>query len=152
MNEIERILDQMTRSFERESWHGPAVLEALAGVTMAQALRRPLMDAHTIWELVLHMSAWKAIVRRRLLAERVDVTPEIDWPPVGDFHENEWNAAIERLKREHDALREVVAAFDPGRLGEVRSDGHTAYVLIHGVIQHDLWHAGQIVLLRRGTG
>ena len=129
--------------------HGPAVLEALEGVDAQQASARPIAAAHTIWELVLHMIAWKSIVRRRLRGEKVEVTPEVDWPPVGGDRADDWPGAIARLKQEHAELTEVVAGFGADRLEQAPAGGTTAYTLIHGIIQHDLWHAGQIILLRK---
>ena len=150
MSEIDRIADQLRRAWEGEAWHGPSVREALAGVTAGQAGARPLSDAHSIWEIVHHIGAWEDIVRRRLSGEKVDATPEMDWPPVRDDGEAAWLGAQVELERIHRGLVEVVQRFDPARLDEKPAGGSTAYTLMHGAIQHDLYHAGQIVLLRKG--
>jgi uncharacterized damage-inducible protein DinB len=150
MTEIERITDQLKRSFEGPSWHGPAVLEALQGVTAIEAARRPLAGTHTIWELVLHMAVWEDTVRRRALGEAFDPSAEQDWPAVTDTGEAAWREALRALQSGNLALRCVVAAYDPERL-EMLLDpgGGTAYVQFHGAVQHDLWHAGQIVVLKK---
>jgi uncharacterized damage-inducible protein DinB len=147
-SEIDRILDQMNRAYTAQAWHGPAVLEVLAGIDDATARRRPIRTAHSILELVTHMTAWKDIVRRRLEGEKFDVRPEMDWPAAGDGAAA-WPAALESLERAHARLRESVARFDPQRLDQAPAGGSIAYVLMHGIIQHDLYHAGQIALLRK---
>ncbi len=150
MDEIARIDEQLRRAFEREAWSGPALLETLEGVDHARAARRALPGAHTIWEIVAHVGAWHDIARRRLLGETVAVTPEVDWPPVAASGLDAWRAALEALRRGHDALRLAARGVAPARLDEHLGDARvTRYVLLHGVAQHDLYHAGQIALLRK---
>ena len=94
--------------------------------------------------------AWEDIVRRRFLGETVNVTDELDWPRPATGASG-WVRTLERLDRGHHALREVVRAFPAARLDDISSDGRRSfYVLIHGVVQHDLYHAGQIAVLRKG--
>ncbi len=152
MTEVQRIEDQLKKSFEGESWHGPAVREALAGVGAAQAARRPIASAHTIWEIALHMAAWKHIVTRRLSGEPMtDVAPEVDWPPVRDTGEAAWQAALHRLEQDHAALRQALVRVRDDQLDQPPAEGtSTRYILLHGVIQHDLYHAGQIAVLKKG--
>ena len=151
MSEAERLHDQLRRAFEGEAWHGPSVREVLAGVTAAQAAARPLRNAHTIWELVLHIAAWEAIVRRRLSGQLiVEVSDEQDWPPVRDTSEPAWKRALEELSRGHQQLRQAVAGLTDERLGEkVPGKDHTIYGTVQGAIQHDLYHAGQIAILKK---
>ena len=152
MTEIQRIQDQLKKSFEGESWHGPAVREALAGVTAAQAARRPIAGAHTIWEIALHMATWKTIVMRRLSGEPVtDVAPEVDWPPVRAVGEAAWQAALHGLEQVQAELRQALAQVRDDQLDQPPAKGtSTRYVLLHGIIQHDLYHAGQIAVLKKG--
>ncbi|MFQ5778530.1 MAG: DinB family protein [Terriglobia bacterium] len=151
MSEAERLHDQLHRAFEGEAWHGPSVREVLAGVTAAQAAKRPLPNAHTIWELVHHIAAWEAIVRRRLSGELiVEVSDQQDWPPVRDTSEAGWRKALDDLNRGHLELRQAVAGLTDERLGEkVPGKDHTIYGTVQGAIQHDLYHAGQIALLKK---
>jgi uncharacterized damage-inducible protein DinB len=147
-SEIDNILDQLQRSFTANAWHGPAVLEVLAGVDDDTARRRPIRSAHSILEIVLHMAAWKDIVRRRLDGEKVDVTPEMDWPKPEEGAAA-WEGAKASLERAHTRLRESIARQSLARLDQAPAGGSSAYVLMHGIIQHDLYHAGQIALLRK---
>jgi uncharacterized damage-inducible protein DinB len=151
MQEIERILDQLKRSYTAEAWHGPAVLEVLHGVSASAARRRAIASAHSILEIVLHMAAWKTIVRRRLDGEKFDVTPEIDWPQPADG-DAAWQQALAELDQAHARLQASIARYDDSGLLAPPAGGASAYVLMHGIIQHDLYHAGQIALLRKGTG
>ena len=152
MSEVERILDQLKRAYEGNAWHGPSVREALAGVTAAQAHARPLANAHNIWELVQHIAVWEDVGRRRLFGDRAEIaisTPE-DWPPPQDTSEAAWEQAQAALDRGHQALVDAIAAVAESRLDEPIFEGmSTVYVTLHGVIQHDLYHAGQIAMLKK---
>lgn len=154
MTEIQRILDQLKRAFEGNAWHGPAVLEVLAGVTAAHAHARPLANAHSIWELVQHIAVWEDVGRRRLTGDRAPIaisSPE-DWPPPEDTSEAAWDQAKAALDRGHQALVEAIARVPETRLDEPIFEGmSTVYVTLHGVIQHDLYHAGQIAMLKKAV-
>jgi uncharacterized damage-inducible protein DinB len=151
MSEIQRIEDQLRRAFEGHAWHGPAVRELLADVTATQAAARPLSGAHSIWEIALHIATWERVVRQRMQGETiVDLPPEQDWPPVRDASEAAWRRAIEELERANHDLRETIAQANEARLNEtVAGKDHTVYVMLHGLIQHDLYHAGQIAILKK---
>src|SRR5882672_8152407 len=147
MTEIERILDQLKRAYEGGAWHGPAVREVLAGVTARQAHARPLQNAHSIWELVHHIAVWENVGRRRLEGDRaeIDISSPEDWPPADDMSDAAWEQAKAALDRGHEALRKAIAGLEESRLDQPILEGlSTAYVTLHGVIQHDLYHAGQI--------
>jgi|SRR5882672_3410646 len=148
--ERDRIVDQLKRAFEGEAWHGPSVVEALEGVTWKQALEKPIPGAHSIWELVHHITTWEDVVRRRLLGETPDLTAEQDWPLVKDKSREGWAAAIQKLKGGHAQLRKVAAQVEDAEL-DMRPTPKTStrYVLLHGAVQHDLYHAGQISLLKK---
>jgi uncharacterized damage-inducible protein DinB len=152
MTEIERILDQLKRACEGNAWHGPAVKEVLAGVTAAQAHARPLRNAHSIWELVRHIAVWEDVGRRRLEGDRaqIEISSPEDWPPPSDTSEAAWEQAKAALDRGHEALVEAIARVQESRLDEPIFEGmSTVYVTLHGVIQHDLYHAGQIAMLKK---
>ncbi len=152
MSEIERITDQLHRAFYGDAWHGPAVMDLLKDVGAVQAAARSLPKAHTVWEIVNHVSVWKDAVRRRLLGENVQLDGEYDWPPVKDTSKSAWRKTLEDLKRRHDELETVVAGLNESRLDTPWAEGKsTVYFLTHGVIQHDLYHAGQIALLIKAS-
>jgi uncharacterized damage-inducible protein DinB len=151
MSEVQRIEDQLRRAFEGNAWHGPAVRELLADITAAKAVARPVSSAHSIWEIVLHIATWEEVARRRLLGETlVDLPPEQDWPAVRDTSEAAWRQAIHDLEQANHALREALARSNEAQLAEmVPGKDHSVYVMLHGIIQHDLYHAGQIAVLTK---
>jgi uncharacterized damage-inducible protein DinB len=150
MQEIERIADQLKRAFEGGAWHGPAVNEALAEHDAASASMRVYDGGHTACELALHIAVWIEIGTQR--AEGMIVTPTAaqDWPQPAADAETGWAEAQARVHSSYMALREVLAGMSDERLAEtVNGKDHDVYVLLHGMIQHSLYHAGQVVLLRR---
>lgn len=152
MTEVERILDQLKR-YEGNAWHGPSVREALAGITAEQAHARPLRNAHSIWELVRHIAVWEDAGRRRLQGDRaqIEISSPQDWPLADDTSEAAWEQAKAALERGHEALVETIEGVPEARLDEPILEGmSTVYVTLHGVIQHDLYHAGQIAMLKKG--
>ena len=153
MSELERSRDQLDKGFYGNAWHGPALEEVLDGILPEQASVRPIPNAHTIWEIVLHLATWRRVVCRRLEGERVDdVPPEEDWPPISDAGEEGWAAARQALRDEQSLLHTAIAAFGDERLDdEVPGFGYSFYTMLHGLINHDLYHAGQIALLKKGA-
>jgi len=153
MPETVRIADQLRRAFGGEAWHGDSVLEILDSVTAAQAAARPIKQAHSIWELVLHIAAWDGAVRRRLGGEALALSDEQNFPPVTDTSESAWRSTLARVRQVHDELVAAVAAFPDSRLDEKvpgkDPDYDTFYYMLHGVAQHELYHAGQIALLKK---
>jgi len=151
MDTIRGIVDQLQRAFEGHAWHGPAVRELLADVGAAQANAKPIAQAHSIWEIVLHMSTWEHVVRRRLQGEVIDELPDAeDWPAVRETSEAAWRKAVQDLEERNRALRDAVAQLDEARLtAKVPGKDHSVYIMLHGIIQHDLYHAGQIAVLKK---
>ena len=152
MTEVQRIADQLRRAYEGDAWVGPSLRGLLDGVTAAQAAHRSIPQAHTIWELVLHITVWESVVRRRLAGEALEPTGEHDWPPVRDIGDVAWKKALADLERGHLALREAIAGLTDARLNDpVPGKGYSVYFMLHGLVQHDLYHAGQIALLKKAV-
>jgi len=151
MTEVDRIQDQLRRAFKGGAWHGPSVMEALKGVDARRAAARPITRAHSIWEIVLHVAAWENVVRRRLRGEWFKPSPAQNWPVPRRVDPASWRAAIARLVRGHEALRRAVARLDDAKLmTPFKGRKYGPYFILHGVIQHDLYHAGQIAVLKKG--
>jgi hypothetical protein len=151
MTEIERLIDQLKKDHFGQPWHGPSVAEILDDVTAHEAAARPVPGAHTIWELVHHMRAWRVAVRNRLEgSDRADYSPEQDWPPVHSMDEAAWRAAVDALIVSHEALIGRVSELAESRLDEPIMEGMSSvHNHIAGLLQHDAYHAGQIVILRK---
>ena len=119
-------------------------------MTAGQASARPASGAHTIWELVAHIAAWASAATGALDGEKIDLSPQEDWPRVPDGSETAWNEARCDLEGVHSRLREAATCMDDARLDDVvGGKDYSFYVLLHGVAQHSLYHAGQIALLKK---
>jgi uncharacterized damage-inducible protein DinB len=153
MSETTRLADQIRRAFKGEAWHGDSVLELLDGVDAKTATAHPIKGAHSIWELVLHIAAWDDAVRRRTGGTAVTLKDEQNFPPVKDTSAAAWREAIEHAKRTHDELVKAVAAFPDSRLQEQvpgkTENYYNFFYMFSGIVQHELYHAGQIALLKK---
>lgn len=144
------IANQLRRAFEGEAWHGPALLELLQDVDAAQAAAKSLPGVHSIWELVLHIAAWDGAACRRLGGEKVQLAGTANFPVVPKPTTAAWRKAVVQAKRTHDRLVKTVAALPESRLRErVPGKKYDFYHLLHGVAQHELYHAGQIAILKK---
>jgi uncharacterized damage-inducible protein DinB len=160
MDEIVRIVDQLEREHSGDPWHGSPLSQILAGVSHSQAAAKPIKAGHSIWELVLHIAAWKNEVRRRLSGAPAAEPQEGDWPAVGEVSEAAWRDAREHLELSHRLLVSAVRdlpetkLFEPTNVDRDRAigTGATYYELLHGIVQHDVYHSGQIAILRKGEG
>lgn len=151
--EVERIADELRRAFTGNAWHGPALAEILSDISSEKAAKKPLRAAHSIWEIVNHLAAWESAVRRRLEGEVIDeLPPAQDWPPVIETSEAAWRRTLESLKQGNQRLCKAIAQLSDARLNDtVHPKKYSLYVMLHGVVQHDLYHAGQIAILKKAT-
>ena len=152
-SEASRIADQLRRAFDGDAWHGDSLFEILEGVTAAQAAARPIAGAHSIWELVLHIAAWDGAVLRRLGGVAVELSDAENFPRVTDAGEAAWRSALAQVRRVHEGLVAAIAGLSDSRLYEMvpgkQGAHYTFYYTLHGVAQHELYHAGQIALLKK---
>ena len=150
MTEIERLVDELHWVFAGGAWHGPALAEALAGVTAGQAAARPIARAHSIWEIVLHLLSASRVVCRRLEGEPADATGAEDWPPVVETNEAAWSKLKEALAESQRELLAGVSSLSDAALDRPIVEGFaTVYRTLHGHAQHVAYHAGQIMALRK---
>jgi uncharacterized damage-inducible protein DinB len=149
-----RLANHIKRTVTGPMWHGPALAHVLGDVTHEQAAARPIAQAHSIWEIVLHVIAWADIGRARLRGERTADPPhEEDWPPVGSTSESDWTAVVERLHASHRSLAEDVRRLEESAFDEkVPGLEYTVSNLLHGIIEHGTYHGGQIMLLAKMQG
>ena len=151
MTPTERLVAQLHHTYRGPSWHGPTLVELLNDVTAEEALARPVPDVHSIWELVLHAAAWKTAVRKRVAGEPVRLDGPEDWPPVAGDSERAWHDALAHLDAAHVALEARVRSLGESDLdrGSPTDETVSLYATLHGVIQHDIYHAGQIAVLKK---
>ena len=152
MNEIERLQDQLRRSYDGDAWHGAPLRELLEDVDAETAAVRPIAGAHNIWELVLHITAWQDAARRRLVGDPAHLDDEEDWPPVRRMGDDAWEDTLTALEVTHRRLIDAVGELTEADLYlPVIEQNYSVYGLLHGVVQHDLYHAGQIALLKKAA-
>ena len=147
------LLEILDQAFDRKSWHGTTLRGALRGLTPAEALWRPAPGRHNIWELTLHAAYWKYAVRRRLGGDAIgsfERKPS-NWPDIPDPADaSAWKRDIAFLENEHRKLRETVTGLSPADLARRSPRGVWTYgEEIHGIAAHDLYHTGQIQLIKR---
>jgi uncharacterized damage-inducible protein DinB len=152
-SEIELLLEMLDHSFNKRSWHGPNLRGSIRGVEVATAAWRPAPDRHNIWEQVVHAAYWKYVVRRRLLGEKRGsfALRGSNWfarPETATAAA--WAADIALLEEVHESLRAGVAGLTPAQVDpQPRGGKVTARELVLGIAAHDVYHAGQIQLLKR---
>ena len=154
MSEVERIAEQLDKTFRGPTWHGPAVEEVLRNVTPnVAAAPPPAGGAHSIWQIVAHMTFWEDVTRSWLAGDLRQPQEEASWSTVTDTSESAWQATLGRLRDVHAQLLADVAGLSDARLGErLFDDAPTLYVILHSVAQHNVYHAGQIALLKKVGG
>ena len=148
------LLRQMDAAYQRAGWHGPTLRGALRGVTAEQAARRPSSGRHNVWELAVHAAYWKYDVRRRLTGGKrgsFEIAGS-NWftrPESGKASGNAWKADLALLEREHRALRHIVEELPDEALdNRPAASRSTRERLIYGIVAHDVYHAGQIQLVK----
>jgi uncharacterized damage-inducible protein DinB len=154
---LEHFQEQFQRAHAGQPWYGPSRHSLLEGLSPEEAAAHPIAGAHSIWELVLHMTAWTGEVSRRIGGAEPATPPEGDWPAVGKVAQESWSAALKRLDAAHEELLAQVAKLDAVRLDSrvgtstVPSLGTGVSVagMIAGLGEHDAYHCGQIALLKR---
>jgi uncharacterized damage-inducible protein DinB len=152
-NEFRLLLALIDEAYERKSWHGTNLRGSIRGLTAEEASWRPSKGRHNIREIVVHAAYWKYTIRRRLTAEKRGSFPlkGSNWfarPSPGGA--GSWEEDVELLRAEHRSMRSAIAGLAPDMLyrrgaGSTVANDH----LIRGIAAHDLYHAGQIQLLKR---
>ena len=152
---IDILLRLIDEAFDSKSWHGTNLRGSLRGLTAQDVVWRPQPQRHNIWEIALHAAYWKYTVRRRLLGEKRGSFPLkgsnwFDRPILGAADESQWKSDMALLISTHVSLRNAVAQLVPKDLARHADGGKTTILsLITGIAAHDLYHAGQIQLLKR---
>ncbi len=157
MSEAARLIDQFKRVHDGDPWHGSPLRTILEGVTAKQAATRPPNGGHSIWELVLHITGWRTEVAQRATGKPAGEPAAGDWPAAGEPTDVRWTAALGALDASHQNLVSVVRGMTDDHLLKPTNDprshplgtGVSYYELLHGIVQHDAYHAGQIAMLKK---
>lgn len=152
--ECHRIADQLASTINGEAWYGDPLSEILKGVTARQAEAHPIAQAHSIWELVVHVEAWVKFAHGAMQGTPIPAWPampkELDWPLVTQTSESDWKKATQSFFDSHLKLVDAIQGFGDERLEEtVPGRKYNFYRLLQGMIQHAVYHAGQIALLKK---
>jgi uncharacterized damage-inducible protein DinB len=159
MNDVERIAARLDRLHSGDSWHGPPVRAVLRDIDADAAGWRPIAGVHTIFELLLHMTAWSHEVRRRVEGDSPGLPAEGDWPTVRDPSPAGWESALAAHDAAHAELLASLKRFEPERLETVvgterdvtTGAGVTFDAMLHGLAEHEAYHCGQIGLLKKAA-
>ena len=150
---VSSLLEQLDEAYDRQSWHGTNLRGSLRGLSSDQALWRPAPDRHNVWEFVIHAAYWKYAARRRLTGEKRGAFPRkgSNWfSSPSSPTEDQWREDVGLLGESHRRLRDAVARLTDADLRRRAPGGkETIGRLVRGVAAHDLYHAGQIQLLKR---
>lgn len=161
MMQVQRIIDQYDRVLNGPAWHGDPIWEILGGISPQVAAARPIAKAHSIWEIVGHMAFWEGVAAKRLGGLRAGreeegnfpATPDEEkrnFPATPDVTDANWQKTLDELRASNHAFREALRKFDPARLDELSAAGKRSfYGEAHGLIEHHVYHAGQIALLAK---
>lgn len=150
-DQVGLLVSLLDEAFSRNAWHGPTLWGALRGVTPEQAGWRPAPDRHNIWEIAVHAAYWKHIVRRRITGDRRLRFPlrGRNWfarPAAASA--SAWRADLDLLRDQHTQLHTMVASLSPADVAGGAAGERHAH-MIRGIAAHDVYHAGQIQLLKR---
>ena len=154
MTAVDLLLTQLDQAYNSKSWHGTNLRGSIRGLTAVEFAWRPHPARHSIQEIVVHAAYWKYAVRRRLTGEKRGSFPlkGSDWFGRDPADVELWSADVRLLDECHRTLREAVAALSPGRVQKDVGRSQTVLFVVSGIIAHDLYHAGQIQLLKRMAG
>ena len=146
LTECTGIADQLQRAFYGSAWHGPAIMEILEDIDALTAAAKPIANVHSIWELLLHVAVWDGAALTRLSESKCQPTGHQKFPEAA------WRRAVSDAKRTHDKLVRTVSGLSEERLRDrVPGKRYNFYHMLHGIAQHELYHAGQMAILKKAA-
>jgi len=145
MSEIRKIINTLKHTYEKDAWHGPAIKEALADIA-EDVIHMRISNSHSIIELVAHMTAWRNYVTEKLKGNDLfELSDEQNFPK-----ETDWSRALVNLEQSQNNLIQALEKTPDERLQQVVPNRKFKfYTMLHGIIHHDLYHIGQIMLLKK---
>jgi uncharacterized damage-inducible protein DinB len=150
MTDSEFLVRQFEGAYHGEAWYGSALRPMLEEFTPENAARKPLQERHSVWEIVLHLIGNIDFVIGRLDGRTVEMTPETDWPPVTTVNAEAWAAALTSLDSRHEALLARTRTLSTKTLDRrVIGRDYLVRTMLLGILQHNVYHAGQVAILRQ---
>lgn len=151
--EIQRIASMFKVVNHTTPWHGSSIKEIVDDITAQEAATKVISDGHSIWEIVEHLICWRNFVINNLSKNQsfqIQLNTEADWPKIADTSESNWTNTIDRLNHSTGELMSTMLRFKNSLLDEFLPEReYSYYALLHGIIQHDIYHSGQISLLKK---
>ena len=152
MSEIDRIVAHYDQVMQGSAWHGDPTWQVLESISATTAGARPLADAHTIWELVMHMIFWEEVATERLAGRRAGLIEEKNFPPMPEATAANWAKALDQLRDSNRRFRQALSNLDEAKLDDLSAAGkRTFYDEAHGLIEHHIYHLGQIAMLKKAS-
>jgi uncharacterized damage-inducible protein DinB len=152
MTESQRLAALAESVLREGGWIEVPLRDLFHSLTAAEAAAHPITAAHSAWEIVLHLAAWHEAVQRRIGGMATDLSDAEDWPAPADTTEANWQAAREKLEGTYADMVQAIQGLKPGQLNKnVPGRPFNFYVMLHGVMQHDLYHSGQVMMLRKSV-
>ena len=149
MTQTQILVEQLRRALEADPWHGPSLLQVLEGVTPAMAAAHPIAGAHSIWELLFHVTAWTRAIRARVQDIATELEGDANFPPVHNTSAEAWKASVEDLIQAHAELFATINTFTEADLAApVPNRPYDRAFMLHGLTQHHAYHGGQMMLLK----
>jgi uncharacterized damage-inducible protein DinB len=146
------LADELKRALHGEAWHGPALDELLANLSVEEAMQRPIPNAHNSWELVLHLASWANIALRRIEGGQTEPHDGEDWPSIGGFTQEHWNEARSALRESYERLASKVLTMSDEQLAQSAPQSKRSIEgMVNGVVQHAAYHGGQIAILSKAV-
>jgi len=150
MSDVERILKHYDGVMDGNAWHGDPVWQILDGIPAQKAAARPVSSAHTIWEIVMHMIFWEGVATQRLAGKSAGLVEELNFPAMPAVSEENWRRTLDDFRASNQRFREALSKLDPAKLNDLTAAGKRSYYgEAHGLIEHPVYHAGQIALLTK---
>ena len=150
MTESARLSRQYELVMHGDAWHGDAIWKILDGISAECAANRAFPETHTIWEIVTHMAFWEGFVVKRLEGERAGLDEALNFPAMPADTEANWRQTLESFRASNEEFRNALSRLNAERIDELSAAGKRSfYDEAHGLIQHNVYHAGQIALLKK---
>jgi hypothetical protein len=150
MSEVDRILVHYDEVLRGAAWHGDSMWQILEGISAETAAAHAVPEAHTIWEIVMHMIFWEEVATERLAGRRAGLVEERNFPPMPEHTDEAWSKTLDQLRASNRGFREALSQLDAAKLDALSAAGkRTFYDEAHGLIEHHIYHLGQIVLLKK---
>lgn len=150
MSEVERIVSHYDGVLAGNAWHGDPIWPMLESISAREAAARPVAGVHTIWELVMHMIFWEDVAAKRLTGLRAGLVEELNFPAMPPATEENWRKTLDEFRASNRKFRDNLAKLEPAQLNEMTAAGKRTFCgEAHGVIEHHVYHLGQIAILRK---